>query len=244
MTSPHIDAKQHVVTEVRGLSLSLVSYTRSLELCARMNYETEVLDFIDRIAPGEVLYDLGACEGRFALYAAKRGIECYAFEPEASNFQAMQENVELNGDAARTHLHPVNCAVGDHSGTAVLRIGQPWAGGHHKTVAEAADRVDLQFEAVTEQEIKIVSLDEYIAAAGLPAPDYLKVDVDGSEIPFMKGAARTLTSPSLKAIIFELFQPDDSYAYVTARLKELGFTVGEHYPVPNAPDLFNVLFTK
>jgi FkbM family methyltransferase len=238
------DAKQHVVTQVRGHLLSLVSYTRSLELCARMNYETEVLDFIDQISPGKVLYDLGACEGRFALYAAKRKVQCYAFEPEAANFQAMQENLELNGDVAGEYLHPVNCAVGDRSGTAILRIGQPWAGGHHKTVADAADRVDLQFEAATEQEIRIVALDEYIASAGLPAPDYLKVDVDGSEIPFMKGAARTLASPNLKGIIFELYRPDDSYSFVTARLQEAGFTVGEHFPVPNAPDLFNVLFAR
>ena len=68
------DGKKHVVTHVRGVNLSLVSYTRALELCARMNYETEVLDFIDEIGEGQVLYDLGACEGRFALYAAMQQV--------------------------------------------------------------------------------------------------------------------------------------------------------------------------
>ena len=236
--------KQHVVTDVRGVSLSLVSYTRALELCARMNYETEVLDFIDGIDNDQVLYDLGACEGRFALYAAMRQIRCYAFEPEAANFQAMMENISLNGASVQKYLTPVNSAVGSFSGRATLHVGQPWAGGHHKTVANEAERTDLSFAAVAEQEINIVSLDEYVRSAKLPKPNYLKIDVDGSELAMLDGAKDTLSTPELKGIIFELCTTDRSYYQVVSRLNGAGFSVGAHHPVPNTSDLFNVVFAR
>lgn len=40
---------KHTEVEVRGIHFKLMTYTRSLELCARMNYEPENLDFIDII---------------------------------------------------------------------------------------------------------------------------------------------------------------------------------------------------
>jgi FkbM family methyltransferase len=238
------DCNKHVVTQVRGVNLSLVSYTRALELCARMNYETEVLDFIDEIDADQVLYDLGACEGRFALYAAMRQIRCYAFEPEAANFQAMMENISLNGASVQNFITPVNCAVGSFSGRAKMHVGQPWAGGHHKIVASEAERMDLSFDVVTEQEINIVSLDEYVRSAELPKPNYLKIDVDGSELAVLNGAEDILSTPELKKIIFELCTTDRSYQQVVSRLNRFGFLVGAHHPVPNTSDLFNVVFAR
>ena len=86
-----------------------------------MNYETEILDFIDRIHEGEVLFDLGAAEGRFAIYAALKRVRTWAFEPEEMNFQALLENLELN-PAARPYLTPVQRAVGDQNVVSILNI--------------------------------------------------------------------------------------------------------------------------
>ncbi len=231
-----------VSTVVRDVTLNLVGYTRALELCARMNRETEVLDFIDRIQPGEVFYDLGACEGRFALYAALRGVRCYAFEPEALNFKAMQENVALNGAEAASLLTPLNYAVGESNHESTIKIGQPWAGGHHRVLADVSSRADLDFDFVSEQPVAVVALDEFVEAQKLPAPDYMKVDVDGSELPFLKGARRTLSSAGLKAIIFELLERDVSYQEAAAFLGRLGFTSVERHEVE--PGLFNVVFER
>jgi len=191
-----------------------------------------------------VLYDLGACEGRFALYAAKRRIRCFAFEPEAANFQALMENIALNCESVRNYITPVNCAVGSYTGRAKLQVGQPWAGGHHKTVSHEAARADLAFDVVTEQDISIVSLDDCIRDEKLPQPNYLKIDVDGSELAVLDGAAETLSSRKLKKVIFELCTADASYQQVVSRLQCLGFEVGAHYAVPKTTDLFNVSFAR
>ncbi len=234
--------KPITTNEVRGITLRLTTHTRALELCAQMNYETEVMDFIDRIPAGEVLYDLGACEGRFALYAALRKVKCFAFEPEALNFQTMLENLELNGVDAQANLTPYKYAVGASNHLTTIKIAQPWAGGHQRVIASAPSRADLHFDFCDSQEVTVVALDEFIAAQQLPFPNYLKVDVDGSEIPFLNGAQRTLSHANLKAIIFELCQTDEEYSQILATLAASGFQPTQSHLVE--PDLYNMVFER
>ena len=191
-----------IENNVRGISMKFVGYTRSLELCSQMNYETENLDFIDKIKEGETLFDLGACEGRFSIYASKKGIKCYSFEPENDNFNAFLQNIEVNeiGDG----LKPFKLAIGKENTIAKLKIGQPWAGGHQKVVEQVETREDLKFDFKGEEVIDVVSLDQFLQDNDIEVPDYLKIDIDGSEMAFINGAQKTLRNKKLKSIIFEL----------------------------------------
>jgi FkbM family methyltransferase len=227
--------------DVRGVTMRLATHTRVLSLCARMNYETEVLDFIDRIPPGDVLYDLGACEGRFALYAALRGVKCYAFEPEQENFQAMLANVALN-PAAAPFIFPLRLAAGAHDHPATIKIGSPWPGGHKKVLADAPGRVDLDWEFVAEQDVEVVSLDSLVASGKIPPPAYLKVDVDGSEAPFIEGAATVLASQAPRAMIIELLKRDPSYEGIHADLTRWGWKPTLEHEVMT--DLYNVVYER
>ena len=230
-----------ITTDVRGVRLNLAGYTRALELCARMNRETEVLDFIDSIPRDKMLFDLGACEGRFALYAAVRGVNCYAFEPEQMNYEALRTNIELN-PAAESYLTTFNLAVGNVHHQTTIKIGQPWAGGHHKVLSDVSSRVDLDFDFTSEQSVEVVALDEFISEAKLPDPDYLKVDIDGSEVSFLRGASKTLQGPSVQGIIFELHEADASYQEVNDFLSSIGFRAMDRHEVE--PGLFNIIFRR
>jgi hypothetical protein len=42
--------------KVRGISFKLFTFNRSLELCARMNYEAENLDLIDSLIENDVFF--------------------------------------------------------------------------------------------------------------------------------------------------------------------------------------------
>lgn len=231
-----------VTTEVRGLSLRLLAHTRALELCARMNRETEVLDFIDQIEEGQVFYDLGACEGRFSIYAALRGVRCFSFEPEVLNFETLVQNVKLNGERAGQFLTPLNYAVGETSHTTTIRIAQPWAGGHQRVISNAAGRTDLDFDFSSEQDVQVVSLDEMVAAHHLPPPDYMKVDIDGSELAFIHGAESTLTRTKLKSLMFELHFQDLGCLPIIEVLSSYGFEIISRYEIE--PHLFNVWFKR
>jgi len=234
--------KSTVTRQVRGIAMNLVTYTDALEKCARMNRELENLDFIDRIPEGEVFYDVGACEGRFALYAALRGIRCYAFEPEEMNFRAMIQNQALNGSGAARNLVLLQYALGHRNHRTRLRIGQPWAGGHHKSLSDAPGRVDLDFDTAAEQEVEVFALDQVVEVMRLPVPNYIKVDVDGSEIPFIRGATATLRRPEVRGVMFELYIRDSSYGEVTRTLEASGLTEKERHEVE--PGLFNIEFAR
>ena len=233
----------HSEVNVRGVQFKLMTYTRSLKLCAKMNYETENLDFIDKINSGEVLYDLGACEGRFSLYAATKGIKIVSFEPEEKNFKVLAQNVALN-KFKENQLKIVNAGVGAKNGVAVLKIGQPWEGGHQKVVDHNQIRNDLDFNFVESQKINLISIDSFLESENNPFPNYLKIDVDGSELPFLDGAKKTLVNPKLKGIIFELSEEDSNFEKILKVLKDINFIEVERYAVPNEPKLFNIIFKK
>lgn len=235
---------QHITRQVRATAMHLLNFNRSLELCARMNYETENLDFIDSLPKGAVLYDLGACEGRFAIYAALNQIHCYAFEPEQNNFAALQQNCTLNQLDDSPCLTLFNKAVGATSHQAILSIGQPWAGGHLKVVESAVGRQDLKFDVQQTQTITVVALDEWIAQQQLPWPEFLKVDVDGSEWDFVCGAQQVLSSETLQAVLFELSTEDTQFDAVIQQLQQYGLQEQARFAIPNETTLFNFLFVK
>jgi FkbM family methyltransferase len=208
-----------------------------------MNYETENLDFIDAIEQNDVLYDLGACEGRFSIYAAKKGIRVISFEPEAKNYAVFTQNIALN-HIRKDDLTAINAGVGAGNGKAVINIGQPWEGGHQKVVEHGEIRNDLNFNFVEHQEIELIGIDSFVAEGNFPPPNYLKVDIDGSEMPFLAGAEKTLQSAELKGILFELSDTDPNFVNIISVLGQHGFIENRRYDVPNEPGLYNILFSK
>jgi FkbM family methyltransferase len=234
--------EQITSVNVRNTSFRLLTFNRSLELCARMNYEVENLDFIDNLPPNAVLYDLGACEGRFSIYASRKALKVFSFEPNKDNFEILQKNIQLND--LTEEITTFNSGVGEASKKAILQIGQPWPGGHQKEVKHDEVREDLNFSFVGSEEIDIVSLDSIIEEKKLPIPDALKIDIDGSEVPFLKGAQKTLRQPQLKQIIFELDTADKNYSWILENLKSAGFVTTASFQVPNEPTLFNVILKK
>ncbi|HMH32108.1 MAG TPA: FkbM family methyltransferase [Puia sp.] len=228
--------------EVRGIPMKFVGYTRSLELCSQMNYETENLDFIDQIKEDEILYDLGACEGRFSIYASLKGILCYSFEPEKNNFDAFLSNIELNNASKR--IRPFKMAIGDVNKKGKLKIGQPWAGGHQKVIEQSEIREDLSFDFKEEELVDVVSLDEFIDQYDIEFPNYIKIDIDGSELAFIKGAQKTLGDMRLRKIIFELEINDKNFNSIMSNLSGNGFEEENRIQVPNEKFLYNIIFRR
>jgi FkbM family methyltransferase len=187
-------------------------------------------------------FDLGACEGRFSIYAALKGLRVYSLEPNRANFDVMQMNIKLN--RLEDKIKVFNLGVGEKNQDAILQIGQPWAGGHQKVVRHNQVRSDLSFSFVETEQIKIVSLDSLVSLKGLETPFAMKIDIDGSEVPFLKGALNILKNRLLKKIIFELDKQDSNFDFIIGVLSDSGFKIQQSYQVPNEPSLFNILFVK
>lgn len=147
--------------------------------------EPENFDFIDSLKE-DILMDLGACEGRYAIYSAVRGIRTFAVEPESKNFEALLTNAKLN------KLNNLSCykiATGRYDHDSRITIGQAVAAGHHKIVVDASSRsasADYGTESVS-----VKSLDSFVLELGI-TPTALKIDVDGSELDTLIGGLLTL----------------------------------------------------
>ncbi|QTN30434.1 hypothetical protein HZ993_12125 [Rhodoferax sp. AJA081-3] len=73
---------------IRGIELSWLCLSRRLLWMAtgHEHIEPELLNWIDAMPPRSVMYDIGASNGIFSVYAAAKGVDVYAFEPDPSNY--------------------------------------------------------------------------------------------------------------------------------------------------------------
>lgn len=188
--------------------------------CAK---EPETVAWIEREAPrGGTLYDIGANVGAYSLVAAANGLHVIAVEPAFQNFYQLNRNVTLNGMDDRISCFPVALS----SETKVDRfVYLELTTGTSRAYYNKRGAFHLQEKPRTTKAAMIYGFDDFLAAFDLPVPALLKVDVDGAELDFVRGAGQTLGRPELRSVLIEidgdLFDPEA----VLAPIKEKGFVL-------------------
>ena len=205
--------------QVRGHTIVLETQTDMERFRARTyaTKEPETLDWIEQyLRPDDVLYDIGANIGLYALYAAKvLGGRCsiYAFEPEALNHAKLSVNIYRNRLSGVVlpccvaltdtlgfgtfYLHPCPDGVGGRDAGLV-------AGSSLHSFGVAEDFRGLLFEPNHQQGTIGVQLDTVWREWGLPFPNHVKIDVDGLEAKVIAGATQTLADPRLRSVLVEI----------------------------------------
>ena len=185
---------------------------------------------------GGVLYDVGANVGTFSLVAAKvcaRRGTVVAFEPGFASYAHLCGNIVLN--RCEAIIIPVPLAVAGTCGLGSFRYLSldPGQSRHDfKQDAWSADEADTPKRYV--QPVLSMTLDSAISTFSLPAPNHLKVDVDGGEIEVLRGAAQTLANPTLRSILIEI---DESQTeQVMAILDRSGFTLARTHKGKHGKD--------
>jgi len=164
------------------------------------NEEPETLAWIDQIQDGETLWDVGAATGLLSMYAALRpGVSVYAFEPKATSFGVLIEHLALNDLGQR--VFPLCVAFSDETGLTRLSITAMAAGSGGNSVAGQPNQFG-EFHSVFSQGVPAFRIDDFRAEFALPAPDHLKIDVDGVEGAILRGAPDTLNQ--VKSVIIEV----------------------------------------
>jgi FkbM family methyltransferase len=139
---------------------------------------------------GMTVYDVGAFHGLLTLFFASQAKTVVCFEPNTQNHKRLTENLILNGIQ---NVEVRKVGVGSKHETRGMVASALMPGGasvERKTVEEL---LRARVKTVVE-EISMVTLDEVIPQAGLPAPDFIKVDIEGWEIEALRGARNTLES--------------------------------------------------
>jgi len=111
----------------------------------------------------------GHC-GIWALWLAEHFEHVFTFEPEPANWECLQSNITRQLEK----IVAFNACLGAEASRIALKINGRNTGGHKGTPAPGATPV--------------VTID----GLALAACDFLMLDVEGMELPALKGAARTL----------------------------------------------------
>lgn len=133
---------------------------------------------------GETVFDVGGYEGIFTLFFARRvgplG-HVVTFEPNPRNVARIVENVRLNGFA---QVLVRQLAVGAAPGRAslVFPADETARGSLETGIAEQIK----QEHGVLAVDVELDTLDRQVAA-GLPEPDFVKLDVEGLELDVLQG---------------------------------------------------------
>ena len=183
-------------------------------------YEPETTAaFKEYLKPGMTVLDIGANLGYYTWLASglvgDQG-SVFSFEPEPANYSLLLANIKKWN---RHNIVPLNKAVSEHVGHATLQLSAK--NGCHSLVAavDPTGKVDVE----------TVSIDALAEQRGLQRLDFIKIDVEGAELPAFKGMRKTLERFS-PAIVFELNPKFQSQAgYTTDELvgffKDLGYSI-------------------
>jgi FkbM family methyltransferase len=180
--------------------------------------EPETLEWLDGLSG--VFWDIGANVGLYSIYFAKRhNVRAFAFEPSVFNLELLARNIHKNdADVAimpfalfsATKVDMLKMSTTEHAGAlSSFGVDYGWEG--------TKLAVDFEYSTLG------MSVDD-VVALGIPAPDHLKIDVDGVEHKVLAGAKDTLRSVS--SVLVELNEGFAEQA-VTARrlLSEAGLAL-------------------
>jgi FkbM family methyltransferase len=149
----------------------------------------------NEIGPGDIFYDIGANIGIYSILAAhhvgKTG-KVYAFEPHSANFTHLLDNITLN--KLEQIVIPCNFPLYQDNTFLPFCYFSTEPGSSFSQLF-SIDESAWGMRQTQISELKCaVSIDSMIASGTLPAPDHVKIDVDGGESLILRGMDRLLAS--------------------------------------------------
>jgi FkbM family methyltransferase len=186
--------------------------------------EPETLEWIGKIPSGLNLWDIGANVGLYSIYAAKKGIRVYAFEPSVFNLEVLARNIFLNGVVDKITIIPL--PLSDKLVENNLKMTTTVWGGALSTFEKGFGHDGETIKEVFEFPTLGISMIDAVERLKIRQPDYIKMDVDGIEHIILAGGLPVLKS--VKSVLIEINDKFDVQAKESeATLEEAGFTLKE-----------------
>ena len=181
-----------------------MGYTETTLFCDKAGFGE--LEHPERVRDKDIL-DLGAFIGDSSLVMA----ECtdknvYAFEPNPVNFELLKKTIELN---EQDRVIPVHAGIGAERGEAVMpdEFGMGFSLNEKHGAAESMARVP------------VVSVDEFVSQHHLTV-GLIKVDVEGFEQAFLKGAEQTLRTQR-PALLLSMYHNASDFFHLKPMLEDM-----------------------
>ena len=147
---------------------------------------------------GDVVLDCGACTGESAIVfgnAVGNKGQVFAFDPVADHLEIVRHNIEQNPDL---QIKAIPYGLSDRSVEAEpIRL----------------EKVNPGFNS-NGREVPTKTIDDFVEELSLGRVDFIKMDIEGSELASLKGALATIRSfkPKLAISIYHHF--DDYFSII------------------------------
>lgn len=135
------------------------------------------------VEQGDVVFDLGACWGDTALYFANKTTNTgmvYSFEFIPDNIKLFNLNVNLNPNH-KPQIKLIPNPVSNKSGQKI----------YYKDHGPGSR---IEFEPFDDQTgiIETISIDDFVINENIKKVDFIKMDIEGAELPALEGAVETI----------------------------------------------------
>lgn len=209
-------------------------------------FERRICNVIKKyIRPGMTVLDIGAHVGYYTQIFSKlvgSGGKVIAFEPHPKTFLVLRSNV---GNLSNVILVP--SGVADRETTAELKdfLQSCYSSLFYDAIFIDRMKTSLKgacsFPRVIQNiptatyKVNITSVDAYLNQLGVNNVDFIKMDIEGSEMAAIRGMNRTLKSSLRMRMVME-FNPRTLSLSGTApievwdSLRTIGFSIGEIQP--------------
>ena len=163
------------------------------------NFETAEMAFVLRfLQPGMTVLDLGAHHGLYTLLASKcvrSSGRVFAFEPSPRERKALRLHVVIN---RCWNVRIQEAALGNENTEANLFVVQGDQTGCNSL------RPPVVHSRTAPVRVRIVRLDDWLAEQKLGRVDFIKLDVEGGELPALQGAVKLLDKHPRPVILAEV----------------------------------------
>jgi FkbM family methyltransferase len=191
--------KDDVCISIRGLKMYANRLDRIIAILLWKYYglESYNMKIVEKIVDeGDVVIDLGANIGYYTLNLSRfvgKGGKVFAFEPADENFRLLTKNVVEN---SCDNVICIKKAVSEKTGVIKLYICGEHSGDH---------RIYDSKDSRPSVEIDSTTIDDFMDEVGV-VPDFIKMDIQGSEYLAMKGLAGVIKK-NPNVVILSEFDP-------------------------------------
>jgi FkbM family methyltransferase len=181
---------QQMFRQVDGLPEKKLEENLDVDLIENFVLDGYNLPGLCSVEAGDVVLDLGAFNGNSSIALARSagiGGKVYAFEPNPGMQEILLRNLDRMNCA---NVEIVPKGVGDARN--ILKF----------SVKGAASR----FEPFGDVDVEIGRVDDFVAERGLAKVNFIKIDIEGFEMPALRGAISTIRTfrPKLAISVYHL----------------------------------------
>lgn len=199
--------------------------------------EPETLTWIEAIPANAVLWDVGSNIGLYSIYAAlKSNARVFAFEPSVFNLELLARNIFLNG--LHNHVTVIPLALSENLGPSLFKMSSTAWGGALSTFGKNFDQNGSKLNSIFEYQTMGLTVDQAMHLLDIPAPNFLKIDVDGIEHLILSGGMEALRK--VESVLVEINDDFDQQAEESAiHLRAAGLVLKKKCELPGSINQYN-----